>query len=315
MTDQRYTFAVVGTGVIGRSWAIAFARAGHAVRLYDIDAARAEGVAASVRSELAGLDAPGELSTHTDLRDALTGVDYVQECGPDGLDIKRAIFRELDAAAPADTILASSQSDEDTTAIADGLSGAHRCITAHPINPPHIIPVVELLPAASVPSATIERACAILRSAGQTPVVMRRFVPGLLTNRLQGAILREALQLVLEDVADVAAVDAVVSDGLGLRWALLGPIAVADANADGGARAYFITHRESWIELMDSLSPTPSFTPEQIERIGRGVEQARGGVPGDAVRAWRDQALQSLMKLKAADPAPYTMMATTWPGE
>jgi 3-hydroxyacyl-CoA dehydrogenase len=202
-------------------------------------------------------------------------------------------------------VLASSQSDYDTTAITDGLAGAERCVTAHPVNPPHVIPVVEILPSVSAAGWAVERACDVLRSAGQTPVVMRRFVPGLLTNRIQAAVLREALQLVLLDVADVAAVDAVVADGLGLRWALLGPLAVADANADGGARAYFTTHRESWIELMDGLSPTPAFTPEEIERIGTGVEAARANLPGAEVRAWRDRMLVALTALKAGDPSPY----------
>lgn len=304
-----YTIAVVGTGVIGRSWALAFARAGHAVRLYDVDPERCAAAVEWVRQERP--DVAERLSIHATLPDALTGVDYVQECGPDGLDLKQALFRQLDALAPAEAVLASSQSDYDTTDIAAGLAGAWRCVTAHPVNPPHVIPVVEILPAATASAWAIERACAVLRSAGQTPVVMRRFVPGLLMNRIQAAVLREALQLVLQDVADVADVDAVVADGLGLRWALLGPLAVADANADGGARAYFTTHRESWIELMDGLSPTPAFTPEQIERIGQGVESARDGLPGAEVRAWRDRMLVALTALKADNPSPYARVGRT----
>jgi 3-hydroxyacyl-CoA dehydrogenase len=303
---QHYTIGIVGTGVIGRSWTVAFARAGHSVRLYDIDPTRAQEALDWARQHLTTAGAVDAVSLHTDLAAALDGVDYVQECGPDGLEIKQTLFRELDAVAPPNAILASSQSDYDTNVIAAGLRGADRCLTAHPVNPPHIVPVVELLPTEAVPAATIERACAVLRSAGQTPVVMRRYVPGLLMNRIQAAMLKEALALVLDDVADVADVDACVSDGLGLRWALLGPLAVADANADGGAREYFTKYRDSWIELMDGLSPTPAFTPEQIERIGRSVEEARGGAPAADVHAWRDRMLTALLELRRADPSPYT---------
>jgi 3-hydroxyacyl-CoA dehydrogenase len=133
---------------------------------------------------------------------------------------------------------------------------------------------------------------------------MNFYVPGFLLNRMQAALLREALQLVERGVADVSAVDAVIRDGLGLRWALMGPFGVANTNADGGVREYFTRYRGAYIELMNDLSPTPGFDPEQIERWGQATDAMAGRASRDRLRAWRDRLVRGILRLKREQPAP-----------
>ncbi|MEK6320868.1 MAG: 3-hydroxyacyl-CoA dehydrogenase NAD-binding domain-containing protein [Acidobacteriota bacterium] len=302
--------AVVGTGVIGRSWIQVFARAGCRTRVYDRDPAQVEKAMAWLEADLegcraAGLNSVGEvtrrrslITVHKDLNQALEGVGYVQESAPEPIDIKRAVYAELDRAAGATVILGSSTSALDMTEIAEGLTGADRCLVAHPVNPPHVIPVVEVLPGKQTDSGVVERACEFLTSVGQTPVLMNSYVPGFLLNRMQAALVREAIHLVESGVADVNAVDAVIRDGLGLRWALMGPFGVANTNADGGVREYFTRYGRSYIEMMNDLGPTPSFSPQQIARLGQGTDAMIGGVPHSDLLRWRDRLVMKICELK-----------------
>ena len=290
--------AVVGTGVIGRSWALLFARAGCRTRIYDRDPAQVE-------KALAWIDQGLELiSTHARLSDALDGAGYVQESGPEDIEIKKAVYHDLDQAADRQTILGSSTSAHDMSDIARGLAGANRCIVAHPVNPPHVIPVVEILPGEKTDADVVTRTRDFMTSVGQTPVLMNFYVPAFLLNRMQAAVIREAVSLVESGVADVDAVDAVIRDGLGLRWALMGPFGVANTNADGGIREYFTRYGEAYKNCMDQLGATPSFDAEMIERLGRGTDAMTGNASRDEVLRWRDRLVQKIRELKAEDPQP-----------
>jgi 3-hydroxyacyl-CoA dehydrogenase len=309
------TVTVVGTGVIGRSWAQVLARAGCATRLHDRDPAQVEKALALFAADLEQDVAEGfetaaaaracleRVSAHVELGAALSGSGYVQESGPEDLAKKRAIYAELDRLADPAAILASSTSAMDMTEIAAGLAGAARCIVAHPVNPPHVVPVVEVLPGKATDPDIVSRTITFLRAVGQTPVLMQRYAPGFLLNRMQAALVREAIHLVESGVADVDAVDAVIRDGLGLRWALMGPFGVGNTNADGGLREYFARYGKAYIELMNDLGPTPTFTPEQIERWGRATDAMTGGAPRDRLRAWRDRLVRKIRRLKQDDPA------------
>ena len=194
------TVAVVGTGVIGRSWAQVFARAGCATRLYDRDPARLAAALTWIDADLALDVTAGLLTDHeaaarraqvtgyASLAEALAGAQYVQESGPEQLPAKRAIYAELDRLAAPHTILASSTSALDMSLIAAGL-GARRCVVAHPVNPPHVVPVVEIVPGVETDPTVVETTCAFLMAIGQTPVRLRRHVDGFLLNRLQSALL------------------------------------------------------------------------------------------------------------------------------
>lgn len=310
------TVAVVGTGVIGRSWAYVFTRAGCQTRLYDSDPTQLQKAAAWLADDLhqdcaAGLISDGEaaqrlacLSLHRDLKEALAGAAYLQESAPEQLDVKRAIYAELDRCAPPDCILGSSTSTLEMTQITAGLRGASRCIVAHPVNPPHVVPVVEVLPGDKTERAVVNATCEFLASVGQTPVLLNFYLPGFLLNRMQAALIKEAICLVESGAADVNAVDAVIRDGLGLRWVLMGPFGVANTNADGGVREYLTRYRQALVELMNNLDPTPTFAPDQIERLAQGTDQMVGGTPRADLRRWRDRMVRKIRLLKNEDPQP-----------
>jgi 3-hydroxyacyl-CoA dehydrogenase len=309
------TVAVVGTGVIGRSWIHVFARAGCRVQVYDANPAQAEQAMAWLKSDLKSRRARKQLKkkdakalwervTRADsLEAALAGAGWVQESGPERLEIKQALYADLDRAAEPKAILASSTSAIDMTDIAAGLSGAWRAIVAHPINPPHVVPVVEVLGGRETDPRVVRRTLRFLREVGQTPVRMNKFTPGFILNRMQAALVREAVDLVASGVADVEAVDATIRDGLGLRWALMGPFGVANTNADGGVREYFTRFRDAYHGLWDQLNTETRFTDELVEQLGRGADRMAPASLADQ-RAWRDRLVEAIRTLKADDPMP-----------
>jgi len=238
------------------------------------------------------------------LEEAVDGCSWVQENGPETLSKKKALFADLDAVAPRDAILASSTSAHNITEITDGLIGSDRCVVAHPVNPPHVIPVVEVLPGQTTRIDVLQEALVFLKSVGQSPVEMDRYIPGFLLNRLQAALLREAIALVESGAASVDAIDTVVRDGLGLRWALLGPFGTAHGNADGGAGEYYRMYRESYSSLWEELATAPELSDDVVNRIHGGVEAIYGPDAVTVLNDWRDRSVRRIRALKESDPPP-----------
>ena len=311
------TVAVVGTGVIGRSWVRVFAQAGCNTRIYDADPQQAQKALRWLEQDLrldckegligakAAAAVRARVTAHTNLGEALSGAGYVQESGPEQLAAKKAVFAALDRIAAPRAILASSTSGIDMNEIAGNLPGAHRCIVAHPVNPPHVIPVVEVLAGQNIDPSVVSRTRAFLSSVGQRPVVMKSYIAGFLLNRMQAALVREAIQLVERGVADVDAVDTTIREGLGLRWALMGPFGVADTNADGGVQEYYTRFRDSYIEFMNDLASTPSFDDGMIERLALGTNAMVGKTQRGKIRRWRDRMIRRIRALKDKDPQPW----------
>ncbi|NNF27743.1 MAG: 3-hydroxyacyl-CoA dehydrogenase [Gemmatimonadetes bacterium] len=308
--------AVVGSGVIGRSWARVFARAGWEVSVYDADPERLKQAvrwahATALEDERAGFLTEGGAAEEarlirpaSSLDDAVSGARWVQESGPERLDLKQDLFAALDAATAPGAILASSTSALDIGQIAKGLEGASRCCVAHPVNPPHVVPVVEVLPGPGSPASTVERVLSVLRDVGQSPVLMSRFVPGFLLNRMQAALVREAVSLVETGTASVEAVDRVIREGLGLRWALMGPFGTGHTNADDGVGGYFRRYGAAYRSLWDDLDPQPALTDGLIDEIQAGVEAMYGNADSKEVGAWRDRMVGRIRRLKDGDPGP-----------
>ncbi|MGX9965332.1 3-hydroxyacyl-CoA dehydrogenase [Roseomonas sp. F4] len=240
--------AIVGAGLIGRSWAMIFARAGWHASLYDPSAAALEAAPRLCAQGLAELERHGlcpapeaaaaRISLASSLTEALSGATFVQENGPEDAATKRAIFAELDFLAAPDCILASSTSAIPASVFTEGLAGRARCLVAHPVNPPHLVPVVELSGAPWTAPATIDRARTIFASIGQAPITVKREIEGFILNRLQGALLAEAFRLVQEGYVSPQDLDTTVAEGLGLRWSFLGPFATIELNAPGGIPDY-----------------------------------------------------------------------------
>ena len=240
--------AIIGAGLVGRAWAMVFARAGWIVRLYDNAPAQLEAahglIAASLgEQQAAGLidDAAGALAriTTTDRLDAtVADVDWVQEDLPEQVAVKREIFGQLDAMAPASAVLASSTSAISASQFTAELAGRARCLVAHPVNPPHLVPIVELCGAPWTGAATMARATEVMTSVGQVPILVKREIDGFILNRLQGALLTEAFRLVGEGYVSPEDLDKTIEHGLGLRWSFMGPFETIDLNAPGGIADY-----------------------------------------------------------------------------
>lgn len=240
--------AIVGSGLIGRSWAIVFARGGFDVALYDSNAGVAETARGAVADGLKDLVRHGLLHDATaavrrvrvakDLADALAGADFVQENLPEQLEVKRAIFADLDQLAEQDAILASSTSTIVASSFTESLVGRHRCLVAHPVNPPHLVPVVELVGAPWTSPNVVASAKAIYQAVDQVPIVVRREIDGFILNRLQAVLLSEAFRLVGEGYVSPQDLDQTVKEGLGLRWSFMGPFETIELNAPGGIPDY-----------------------------------------------------------------------------
>ncbi|WP_420634813.1 3-hydroxyacyl-CoA dehydrogenase NAD-binding domain-containing protein [Candidatus Palauibacter sp.] len=310
------TVAVVGTGVIGRSWIRVFARAGCETRVYDPDPGQLEHALVWARESAERDEALGFIDAGAAIREAgavhrcatldgaVAGAGWVQESGPEALEIKRGIYAGLDAAAAADTILASSTSAQDMTRIAEGLAGARRCIVAHPVNPPHVVPVVEVLPGGETDAEVVALTLAFMKSVGQSPVEMNRYLPGFLLNRLQAALIREAIFLYGTGAASAEAIDTVVREGLGLRWALLGPFGTGHTNADGGVGDYYRRYNDAYRELWAGLETDPEFADRVIDGIRDETEAMYGAEATAALCAWRDRMVRRIRALKDRDAPP-----------
>ena len=207
----------------------------------------------------------------TDPAETFAGVSHVQECVTEDLAVKRAVFRLAAEHAPADALLATSSSGLSISQIQEDVPGPERCLAAHPYNPPHLVPLVELAPGALTAPETIERARAFYRSVGKTPVVVHRDVPGYIGNRLSAALWREAVELVRSGVASVEEVDSAVRNGPGLRWAVMGPHLLYHLGGGaGGIRGH--------LEHLAGRQRRHVARPGHVDHVpGRHRRRARGG--------------------------------------
>ena len=268
--------AIVGAGLIGRSWAMIFARAGWRVALTDPARGAVGAALDACREGLGTLAAHGLcddpdaaralIEGAADLAWAVAGADHVQENGPERVEAKRAIFAEIDALAPAGAILASSTSAIQCSLFTEALAGRARCLVAHPVNPPHLIPVVELSGAPWTDPEVLARARATFEGIGQAPIAVRREIDGFVLNRLQAALLAEAFRLVEEGVVTPQDLDRTLKDGLGLRWALMGPFETIALNAPGGVADYCERYAP-FFRRMAADPPDPSVWDEARREI------------------------------------------------
>jgi len=294
--------AIIGSGLIGRSWAIVFAAGGFDVALYDAAAGAAEdalGAIAEGLKELAShrlVDDPAGAAARVraaaGLPDALTGAVLVQENVSETIEAKRAVFADLDKLAEPESILASSSSFIVASLFAEDLPGRRRCLVAHPVNPPHLVPVVELVGAPWTAPETIEKAKDIYASVGQVPIVVKREIEGFILNRLQAVLLSEAFRLVEDGYVTPQDLDKTLKDGLGLRWSFMGPFETIELNAPGGIPDYCRRYGNSLARL--SGANPEIYHPPFVDLIL--AEWGETPAPEDiaARMAWRDRRLAAL---------------------
>ncbi len=305
--------AVVGAGLIGRAWSIVFARAGFEVALWDQFPQQVQAALDFVADRLPELQAAGLLSDPPaevlariqpmkSLWDAVREADHVQESGPEKLDVKIPLFDELDRAARPDAVLASSTSGIPASAFTRDLRGRARCLVAHPVNPPYLIPLVELCPAPWTDPAIVERTRALMTEAGQVPATVKKEMDGFALNRLQGALLAEAFRLLDDDVISPSDLDALVKDGLGLRWSFMGPLETIDLNAPGGLADYCTRYGPLYADLQRQMTPR-EWTPALVDRLQAARRTELPANMQTIRQEWRDRRLMALLAHKKAQVA------------
>ena len=305
--------AVIGAGLIGRAWSIVFARAGFGVALWDPFPQAVQPALDFIAERLPELKENGLLKDEPaavmarirpvqTLADALGDAVYVQENGPERVAIKIPLFAEMDRLARPDAVLASSTSGIPASAFTEGLKGRARCLVAHPVNPPYLIPLVEICPAPWTDAATVARTRAIMTQAGQVPATVKKEIDGFALNRLQGALLAEAFRLVADDVISPADLDALVKHGLGLRWSFMGPLETIDLNAPGGLADYCDRYGPLYAKMQAQMTPLEW----DAGLVGKLQDTRRAELPANMQpvrQAWRDRRLMALLAHKAGQPA------------
>lgn len=306
--DQGRIAAIVGAGLIGRGWAIVFARAGWRVVLSDLSReildktlSEVAGQAEALQAYGLSVDSPtllGRIATTTELAEACRDADLVMECGPEVLETKRDLFAAIAAAAPETAILASSTSGIMASRFSEHLEGRERVIVAHPVNPPHLVPIVELAPAPWTSERTLADARAIFEAVGQVPILVRREITGFILNRLQAALLNEAMRLAEGGYAAPEDIDKTVRDGLGLRWSFMGPFETIDLNAPGGLRDYAARYGAFLGGLAENQTATPNWGAPLVDRLEAERRRALAREDLDKRARWRDHRLMALLAHK-----------------
>lgn len=293
-----------------------FASGGFKVKLYDIEQEKITSSLESIRKEMEMLEQlgclKGALSAHQqlslisgcwDIQEAVEGAMHIQECVPEDLELKKKVFARLDGLVGDDVVLGSSTSCLLPSRLFAGLARVKQCIVAHPVNPPYYIPLVELVPHPETAPVTVDRTYALMQKIGQAPVRVLKEIEGFTLNRLQYAVISEAWRLVQEGIVSPGDLDLVMSHGLGLRYAFLGPLETMHLNAEG-VLSYCDRYGAGMRRVLGTFGPVPVFSGATAERVHQAM---CAKVPDDpehlaARRRWRDECLRRLAQLKRQAP-------------
>ncbi|MDC3088256.1 3-hydroxyacyl-CoA dehydrogenase [Alphaproteobacteria bacterium] len=299
---------VIGGGLIGASWAAIFSKSGFNVFVYDpypdvFDTY--ESRVTSFLEELKTIDETinveeslNRINANVTIEDLCSNVEYIQESAPEILSVKQELFAKLDNLAPEEVVIGSSSSAMPISSITQNLKGQHRCIITHPANPPHLIPCVEICPGENTSNRTIEKTKEIFTASGASIVNVKKEIDGFILNRLQGALLNEAMRLYSDGYASSDEIDATIRDGLGLRWAFMGPFETIDLNAPGGIKDYISRYGPIFVEMAKNQTKIPDWS----EEAGKKLELERRKILGhdkleDRAKK-RNQLLKTLRKVK-----------------
>ena len=306
--------ACVGAGNIGRSWAIAYAMGGAQVRLFDISAAALERAMSSIAAAISDMGAAGSVEglesvlgrirVVASLAEAIDGVSHIQESVIDDPEVKKQVFRELDAAAAPRVTIGSSSGELEVSRFTAGLAGTGRCLLVHPVNPPHILRAVEICPTPWTEPWAVEACTRLIESIGMVPISLSREISGYVINRLQYALINEALHLVGEGYCEPKDIDAAMRHGLGPRWAFLGPFETGHLNATNGYLEYMTADEAGARRLTSGIEPGYPWDRALIARIHSYLEQSMAVADMAHNQARRDRTLLELLKLLGGTRRP-----------
>ena len=310
MKEKIKNVACVGSGLIGQGWATLFAAADIAVTMQDLTDDKLKNATEQVNLNLKLFEENGRLHQDTaakayhnirttlSLAEAVDGADYVLESFPDSYAVKKAVFEEMDALAPGDTILASSSSGLLMSEIQTALTRPERCVLAHPCLPVYLLPLVEVVGGDRTAPEAIEITCRLMEKIGKTPVRLKKEVSGYIVNRLQAAILREAIDLVANGVASAEEVDQAFCTGIGMRDPFVGPLLRAHLAGDGiesFVDNYAESYRLRW-ETMETWSTMSTAVRETLVSSVNEMTVVRE-TPLEKIKTWRDRMLMEILKL------------------
>ena len=299
---------VIGGGLIGASWAAIFSKSGFNVFVYDpfpdvFDTYKSR--VTSFLEELKSIDETinveeslNRINANVTIEDLCSNVEYIQESAPEILSVKQELFAKLDNLAPEEVVIGSSSSAMPISSITQNLKGQHRCIITHPANPPHLIPCVEICPGENTSKKTIEKTKEIFTASGASIVNVKKEIDGFILNRLQGALLNEAMRLYSDGYASSDEIDATIRDGLGLRWAFMGPFETIDLNAPGGIKDYISRYGPIFVEMAKNQTKIPDWSEEAGEKLELERRKILGHDELEGRAKKRNQLLKSLRKVK-----------------
>lgn len=294
--------AIVGAGLVGAGWAIVFARAGLEVRAFDADAEVTRRSLPMIEEQLRALAGHGlidedpatilaRITPVATLAEAIDGAAYVQESVLERVDVKRKLMLELDAIAPEDLVIGSSTSGIPGSAFALDLAISPRVVIAHPVNPPYLVPIVEVVPSPQTSPDTVAFVDELMQAVGQSVVHVRKEVEGFVLNRLQAVLLREAWALVEDGVATCDDIDKTMRDGLGWRWSFMGPFETIDLNAPGGVADYAVRLGPLYRRIADSRRHDSDWDAQLIAKVEAQRREFLRKEDLGSRRAWRDERL------------------------
>ncbi len=310
---RREHVAVIGAGTIGASWAALFLAHGLEVRVHDPDPDIEPRVRATVDSLAPILGALGlptdgltqRLVFPADLEAVLAGADVVQENGPENMGFKRELWARVEQGVPSSALLLSSTSGMKATSMAKAMSDPTRLLVGHPFNPPHLVPLVEVVPGQQTDPAVVAEAVAFYTALGKRPLVVQKEIPGFVANRLQSALFQECVYLVNEGVISMADLDAVVTHSIGLRWAAAGPFLTFHLGGGHGGLPHFLSHLGKGMEGMWGILGHPSLDDATVGRLSDEVERAYGDTSLEELERRRDEMQLAIMHaLEDAEAAP-----------
>jgi ketoreductase RED1 len=289
--------AVTGAGLIGISWAVLFLANGLRVRVYDprpdLEKAVRDGVTnASLALQELGYSTDGveeRLRIESSLEAAARDADLVQESGPENIDFKRKFFAEVEEFVKPDALMFSSTSSLRATQIARDMKNPGRMMVGHPFNPPHVMPLVEIVPGDKTSPEAVHQALSFYRALGKAPVVLHREINGFVGNRLQAAVLRESIYLVQQGVVSVEELDTLVTNSLGLRWATVGPFKGIHLGGGPGGITHFLNHLGAMFEGLFNELGEAHINPETIAQLAEQADAAYGPMPNATMANERDR--------------------------
>ncbi|CAK6968516.1 lambda-crystallin homolog [Scomber scombrus] len=307
------TITVIGSGLIGRSWAMVFISGGYSVRIYDNQSGQAANAITEIKKQLGELEEAhmlrGELtatqqlallSSYDDLAQALEGAFFVQECVFEKLEVKQSVFQDIERLVGKDVILSSSTSCLVPSDVFSKVQNRSRCIVSHPVNPPYYVKLVELVPHPETAGPVMDSTHTLMTKVGQAPVCLKKEIDGFALNRVQAAIIAESWRLVQDGIISVKDIDLVMSEGLGMRYAFIGPMETMHLNAPEGLEDYMQRYGVGIQRVLNSFGPVPDFFGKEAKGI---INEMSELIPSDQQhlterKERRDRLLMSLAKLK-----------------